>query len=403
MQVALYGFDGRSHKTMVMYLQGPCRGVAVVVEPIDAEIDIIDADHTTAKAIFEERRETTPDRPIIAMSLEDLRLENAVYLKKPVTRDSLLKALEQARTLAEQAAKAKIKEQRAEIHASNKPAASSVEAKGSRQAIEDAGQRPAKKIDEEERQKVNKHRTSKQFSEGGFSSYLGFIPDIDFDDKEQVIKASYDPKAYFQGYVKSAYNVAVGKARIVKLNSAWKPLLIFPHGHEVWLDADDMQLRAFAGLPIKNASGNALSLSPVDAKSANANIAMDKFQSMDAFLWKLAIWTSKGRYPLSLQIDTPVYLKKWPNMTRLVVTPHALRISALLIRGPRTMLDIAEVLNVKPQYVFVFVSACQSLDLIGQAKRTDDQIVEPKEIRTTPSSGLFKKILHKLRASKSVE
>lgn len=90
-------------------------------------------------------------------------------------------------------------------------------------------------------------------------------------------------------------------------------------------------------------------------------------------------------------------------MTRLVVTPHALRISALLIRGPRTMLNIAEVLDIKPQYVFVFVSACQALDFIGQAKRTDDQLVVPAEIKSTQSSGLFKKILNKLRATKSAE
>ncbi|WP_031433290.1 hypothetical protein [Methylomarinum vadi] len=400
LQAALYGLDGRSYKTMVMFLQGPCRGAAVVVEPIDADVDIIDADHTTAKTIFEERREASPERPIIAMSLENLKLDNTIFVKKPVSRDGLLAALDQAKKLIDQSAR----------KSSNKYTEQAISKTTSRQETSETRtgaakteQIPPKNIDEEERKKITKHKTAKQFSEGGFSSYIGFVPDIDFDDKEQVLTASYNPKNYFQGYVKSAIGVAMSKARVVKLNSGWKTLLIFPHGHEVWLDADDMQLRAFAGLPINNASGSAISLSPVDIKNSQTNVAMDKFQSMEAFLWKLAIWTSKGRYPSSLDIEQPIYLKKWPNMTRLVVTPHALRISALLIRGPRTMLNIAEVLGIKPQYVFVFVSACQALDLLGQAKRTDDQLVAPAEITATLKSGLFKKILNKLRASKSAE
>ena len=32
LKVALHGMDGRTYKMMVMYLQGPCKGVAVVVE-----------------------------------------------------------------------------------------------------------------------------------------------------------------------------------------------------------------------------------------------------------------------------------------------------------------------------------------------------------------------------------
>lgn len=395
LQVALYGLDGRSYKTMVMFLQGPCRGAAVVVEPIEADVDIIDADHTTAKAIYEERRNVTPERPIITMSLENLQLENTIYLKKPVTREGLLNALDQAKKLAGQLAG-----KPSQAHGTK---ASFLSRTDSVQSDGDKAEKNATKINEEERKKVAKHKTSREFSERGFSSYIGFVPDIDFDDREQVLNAWYDPKHFFQGYVKSAYNVAMSKARVVKLNSGWKTLLIFPHGHEVWLDADDMQLRAFAGLPIKNTSGNAVSLSPVDPKNTRDGAALDKFQSMDAFLWKLAIWTSKGRYPSSLDIDQPIYLKKWPNMTRLVVTPHALRISALLIRGPRTMLNIAEVLNIKPQYVFVFVSACQALDLLGQAKRSDDRVVAPEPLKHPQSSGLFKRILNKLRATKSAE
>jgi hypothetical protein len=126
---------------------------------------------------------------------------------------------------------------------------------------------------------------------------------------------------------------------------------------------------------------------------------LDKCQSMEAFVWKLAIWTSKGRFPDVIDIHNQVYLKRWPNFTRLVVTPHALRIAALLMQGPRSMLNIASVLNIKPKFVFVFVSACYALDLMGQSQRKSDELVVPEKIEPTKKQILFSKILNKLRSS----
>lgn len=397
LRVALHGMDGRSLKTMVMFLQGPCKGVAAVVDPIEAEVDIIDADFPTAKSIFEELKQRSSQRPIIAMSLEDLRLDNSIYLKKPVTREGMFQALQQAKeSLAQAQPPSKGPAlNRQLIKEVSSPAVQKTGVEASQSAPQ---QYTEKVIVESERKKTAKHQSSMQFNEGGFSTFIGLMPEIDAKDKEQVLKSSYNPKHYYQGYVKSAFNVAITKARVVQLNSGWKPLLIFPHSNEVWLDAEDKQLRAFAGLPVSNATSSSLSLSPVDMKTTRVDADLEKFQSMEAFLWKLAIWTSKGRYPVSLDIEQPIYLKRWPNMTRLTVTPHALRICALLIREPRTMVNIAEVLNIKLQYVFVFVSACQVLDLIGQARREVDRIVEPEKVKATESGNLFRQILNKLRA-----
>lgn len=394
LRVALYGMDGRSHKTMELYLRGPCRGAAIVVDQFEAELDIIDADHPTAREILQTRRQQTPDRPILLLSLQPLQIEKTLYVKKPVESTKMLEALEKARTIV-------VAHQSRMLDRNTAPSrAQSFAQPGvnvARPVAEQAEPIAVKRVDATEREKVAKHQSSSELNEGGFLAFLGTVAEIDFNDPEQLLIASYNPKAYYLGSVQSALKVARAKSRVLQLNSSWKPLLLFPASNEVWVDADDKQLKAFAGLALNKSFGAAMSLSAVDGGSTKAEQALDKFQDTDAFLWKLAVLTSKGRFPVSFDIHRPVFLKRWPNFTRLVITPHALRIAALLIQGPRTMLNVAATLNIKPQFVFVFVSACSVLDLVGQAERQVDLMIAPKEVTKTKKEGLLSKILNKLR------
>lgn len=390
LQAALHGMDGRTYKTMVIYFQGPCKGAAVVVEDIDAEVDIIDADFPAGKEALQKIREKNLPRPIIVLSREDAKLEGVLFVEKPIRLSAMVAAFAQAKSIIE--AKGLTKPL---------PAATTTEIAETAKAEQEAESKN-QRVDLEERKKTAKHRTAMQLDESGFSSFIGIISGIDFEDREQVLNASYSPKNYFQGYVLSAVKVAKEKNRMLQLNSNWKPLLIFPHSHEVWLDADDKQLRAFASLEMNKATGAKLTITAVDPATSGAGANLERFQDMDAFVWKLAIWTSKGRYPKAIDINRPIFIKHWPNFTRSLITPHALRITALLINGPRTMLNLSEVLNVKPQYVFVFVSAAYALGLVGQAERKTDELLAPPPPAPVKkdSKGLLNKILGKLRASK---
>lgn len=384
LQAVLHGMDGRTYKTMVMYFQGPCQGAAVVVEDIDGEVDIVDVDFADGKAALEKILRKKATRPVIVLSRDEVKFKDCLYVEKPIHLATMLATLEQARLITEQKGLTK-----------TPPPASPVES---------ATAAPEKKPAEDslERKKTAKHKTAMQLDETSFSSFIGIIPEIDFNDEAQLLKASYSPKDYFQGYVLSAVKISKEKNRMLQLNSNWQPLLIFPHSHEVWLDADDKQLRAFASLEMSKATGSKLTITPINPVTSGVAGKLDKFYDLDAFIWKLAVWTSKGRYPQALDVHRPIFIKHWPNFTRSLVTPHALRITALLMNGPRTMLNIAQALKIKPQYVFVFVSAAYALNLVGQAERKSDELFVPPSIETekTESKGLLSKILGKLRRLK---
>jgi hypothetical protein len=390
LQAVLHGMDARTYKTMVMYFQGPCKGAVVVVEDVDAEVDIVDADFATGQEALIKIKERALLRPVIVLSREDAKWEDVIYVEKPIRLSVILAAFEQAKSIIE-------------AKGLTKPLPVVVETeKTADPAKEEEAVSEKQRLDSDERKKTAKHKTAMQLDESGFSTFIGIVPGIDFNDKEQVLTASYSPKNYFQGYVASALKVSKEKNRMLQLNSNWKPLLIFPHSHEVWLDADDKQLRAFASLEMNKATGTKLTITAVDSTTSGVGEKLDRFHDMDAFIWKLAIWTSKGRYPKAIDINRPVFIKHWPNFTRSLITPHALRITALLIESPRSMLNISEVLNVKPQFVFVFVSAAYALGLVGQAERKSDELFVPPPIVTPvkkESKGLLSKILGKLRTS----
>lgn len=399
LKIALHGIDGRSYKMMVMYLQGPCKGAAVVVEDLNAEVDMIDADSTQAKKLLEQKLAESA-RPIIALSLQELTFENILYVKKPVKTDDLLFALSEAGRILSAKKKPGNQVNSYTENTANRQSQESI-------AQTESGLAPEKNQVKKlvtytnEQKKTSKHQTAMQLDEGKFNAYIGSVPGLDVNDPKQFPDAVYNPKDYFQGYVQSALTVAGTKKQVMHLNSGWKSLIIFPHNHEIWLDADDKQLRAFAGVAINKISGPGMTLTPAEPNAAPTMEDLEKFHDKDAFVWKLAVWTSKGRYPSALDIHRPVFLRHWPNFTRLVITPHALRISALLMASPRTLPEIAEVLNIKPQYVFVFISAAYALGLIGQAKREADEIIQPAVIKKSEQQGLLSRIIGKLRANKS--
>lgn len=401
LKVALHGMDERSNKMMAMYLQGPCKGVATVVHSSNAEIDIFDADSVAGQKLLHEHFEKKSSKPVIVLSLNNQLIDNALHVKKPVRTDDMLGALAKAKAMLEQKNQSVARPQTPTAANQSTDALSPNKSLENQEALADKPVLKKYVIDSDEQKKTSKHQAAMQLNEKGFGAFIGNVPGIDVNDPKQFAKASYNPKDYFQGYVESSFKVCREKGQSRQLNSGWNPLIIYPDNDEVWLDVDESQLRAFAGLAINSTLGSKMSVTPLNHDMAEANKALERFHSMDAFLWKVACWASKGRYPSALDIKQPVYLTNWPNFTRLLVTPHALRIASLLIQGPRTLPDVAETLNVKPQYVFVFISAAYSLGLVGQAKREVDVLVQSPEIKPNKNQGLLSRILSTLIGKKS--
>jgi hypothetical protein len=417
--VALLGMDERSCKLVTRFFRGPCEGFAEVVDEVDARVDIIDTHFAHSDQLVENSLTRSPQRAIIVLTsktTDHIDRDNLLYLTKPIKADEMMDAIDWANDISQGRIRRKPKPYfdrvkvsafTPEPSASAKPAeplspelkavATPVAVQPEKTPVAFKAAEQEKLIHLDEQHKRAKYSSATSVDEEDFNDFIGLVAEINVNDVNERYLAAYDPKKYYQGYVQFAYKSSLEKAQILQLSSSsWNPLVILPHSHEVWLDADDDILKKNACVWLDLGT---MSITPIDKEIAQGMANLEKIQEMNAFLWKLALWTSKGRYPKAIDVDRPVYLKQWPDLTRYIVTPHALRIAGVLVnRGPDTMINVASMLAIELRYVYIFISAAHALGLAAQAKRQMDTIIQTTLPVTAPAKkGILNRIISKLR------
>jgi hypothetical protein len=268
------------------------------------------------------------------------------------------------------------------------------------------GRRPAAAAP---RPKPAKPRTARPASAGGVAAaagqiddsaaalFVGSAPDIDPDDPEAVASAKYCGKLYLQGYLLKACRDAEASRVPMTLTGLWRTMIIDPVTRMVSYELSLSQLRSLCIVPVKE--GEVFIDKLTAGRERPDAVDPDKWhqEPLDAFLWRIALWTSRGRVPETCDLRAQVFIKHWPNMTRLQASPHALRIAALWVRRPYGLLQTAELLGIPQRFVFAFYSAAWAIELAGQGRRQSDQLVETDPPPPSPRKGLLGRILSRLR------
>ncbi len=351
-KVAVLGAANRFTEVVRAFIRKTYRD-AVLVGEDQAEVCIIDLDAYGATELLQDQRQRFPDRPVIALSLHDSGEEGVIWLKKPLSAEALAKALDQVRD-SKPSLKLVVREQAGgAIH----QAAAGIAKKNRAAAIH------------------VRHNWAEDTSSG------------------------YNPNDCLQGWLTKAYRQAMLTGMPLRLETGWQPILVFPKVQKVWVDADDKQLHAFCRIPLKTFSrlnGARVDL-PIgihpEPAAALAELPQP-LQAMDAFLWKVAWWNSGGRLPTEIRSTQVVRLKRWPNLTRYLCSPQALRLSAFLYQRPASPLQAAKLLGLALADVFSFVSAANAVELIEQISVSSESRSELPAPSKNPS--LLRRILQRL-------
>lgn len=117
----------------------------------------------------------------------------------------------------------------------------------------------------------------------------------------------------------------------------------------------------------------------------------------ESLIWRTALWASRGRVPKGTSFTTPVSLRRWPNVTKLMVFPQALRVSALWAKAPYSLVDTAKYLAIPQRNVFAFYSAVHAIGLVSNAQGDKSRHIKSTTSTTKGRKGLLSRIINRLR------
>ena len=233
-----------------------------------------------------------------------------------------------------------------------------------------------------------------EFGEGDISLYVGKTPDIDLGSRLQIATALYQPEYYLQGFVQRACRMAGEQKTNIRLEGYRYSMTVLHKTRQIHVEVGERQVFSLAAMPLNSDDVTVTAIS----KGQLAQVVNPKaLFSIDSFVWELALRTAHGRVPSNTDLQAPVYLKRWPNMTRLTLIPHALRIAALWINQPRSLIETARVLEIPQRYVFSFYSAAYALGLASQ--QCPNAVLNDQRDAAAPkrNRGLLQRILGRLR------
>ena len=214
-------------------------------------------------------------------------------------------------------------------------------------------------------------------------------PDIDLDNANLISKISYNPNSYLQGYL----NIIYKSPRLNRVDVAHGIITYNRENHTAFINVNNRTLQNISSIGKLKTH-----YSLMDTKVLNKDETAS-WEDADTVLWKVAIWASRGRLPQKFNdIDVKFKLKYWPNLTRFMMTPHAMEIAALWLNKPISLRKTIILLNIPQRYIFSFYSAAIALNLIVFEKNT--QLEKPISSSTkfaikrkTKRKGVFGKLL----------
>jgi len=368
LKLHVVGVDERSRNALKLFFKHNCNNAFSLVDEAEADVFLVDMDGYGAEDRYQEVCVKYPDHPMIIMSLSTKSMGGHQFLRKPINISQLKSVLAEVGIYKATPGKEK-----------------RVEPKAVKPAFKASYHSPG--------------YAANLLSDTELHSFVGSAKDIDVLDPQQLSTIYFDPKNYLLGKLQQACSDAMEHQRVTQVVGLWQPITIFPLTGKIHVELTDRQLQAIS---VVSVSGNNMADVEIKMIKNSDNFAPSskgEYHDIEAFLWKVALWSARGRLPVGIIIEKPVYLRAWPNFTRIIVTPHALRISACLVKHPRSLIDIATTLHIPQRYVFAFFTAANQVGLAGQARRASDLIVEAPKVQTSAKSGLLTRILERLTRS----
>jgi len=402
-KIAALGMEQRTYSTLQLFFHEHCKDNYVLVEENFADISIIDMDGFQALRMLEEHKKHYPNQPSILISLSHENAYDAVYIRKPIMLEALSSALLKAKERLQQpvtktpALKIPVTEigSQLQMTASNPETVTPLSLNNSVHSPK----KTTKQVKFGSRH-FNQYQYSVNFlTEDADLEHIDsrLAENFNPDNPIQVAKFQYQSEQMLQGYFQQAYFGALQKQQNVLLKGVWRPITILHKSKQLKVEKNFRHLYALSGMLFDKSD---VSITVLDNSVDSEPGLHETVLPAEPFLWKLAMRTSRGRVPIDTNFTAPIKLIRWPNFTRTIITPHALRIAALWAKQPTSLMDTANYLAVPLQHVFMFYTAAVSLNFVAPAMtEKDHSTVALPSVKRHQYRKIFQNLLERLRTN----
>jgi hypothetical protein len=193
--------------------------------------------------------------------------------------------------------------------------------------------------------------------------YVGLLADIDFKDGQQVQSIQINANNYLFTYLKQAFELSSRKRKIAAVKTVYGTFMIDAGRKLIHHDKTSDEIKNIHKIPFY--------------KDTKVYIPKLKRGELDAlhtfdyepFVWHSSINASKGKIPEDVNYQAPVKLTAWPDLSKLFVFKHVIRIIALWSRGVYSLQHTGKLLNIPQRYPLTVYTALRALGLITEVKR----------------------------------
>lgn len=362
MCVYAWGLDRYSQRLLNQVLKDTEDSV-MVAHLQAADVVIFDADHERAHQQWIYLQHNYPHLPVIILALAYTDIAGTVFIQKPVGAEQLAKTL---------------KKMSQKLLTSQPQKRSSVPHPA-----------PASLI---QTQLFDQQTEVTELPMCNYSS------DLDPLHPQNSDKIYYEPEQYLQGMLQKAWRQSqssfVGDILIEGLHT---PMIVNDDDNQLWYgnEFQEALLHTMTLLPLVRSHIRIRALTPEETEDLKQQHLLVE-HPLEAMVWKIALWTARGRLPRGTTLTAPVILHHWPNLTRWILTPHALEIAALWSIRPCSLLETAEILKILHYHVFAFFSAAHAVNSASIDKTVQSKSLLSHTLSSSQRS-LFQWLLARLR------
>lgn len=194
----------------------------------------------------------------------------------------------------------------------------------------------------------------------------GLRDDVAADQLSEDPELRYDPDVHLVSAMREAYLVGIKWQVPTQLDCSAGRIVVDPTRNLLLCDFEAGRLESILATPLgkrpKTRTLNRQEQAEVQQHAPHEQ----GVRRLDDLLWRAGLLTAGGRLPVDSDPNRPVYLRHWPNLTRISAIPHAVRIAALWSARGASLVETAALLGIPQRNVIAFYNGALALDLITE-------------------------------------